>query len=64
MSLATVIEPVGILEIATRLKVKRDTVNKWRDRGLFPPPRWTVGGRPAWHWPEVLEWAEETNRVR
>jgi len=50
-------EPVGIVEIADRLNVKRGTVNAWRTRALgFPEPRWTVGGRPAWNWDEIEAW--------
>lgn len=56
-------EPVGISEVAERLGVKRPTVDIWRQRGVMPEPRWTVGGRPAWNWPDVLAWAEETGRA-
>lgn len=51
------IDPVGAVEIAARLGVKRDTVDHWRRRhAAFPPPRWTVGGRPAWAWADVAAW--------
>lgn len=56
-------EPVGIAEIADRLGVKRPTVDIWRQRNLLPEPRWTVGGRPAWNWPDIQGWAEETGRL-
>lgn len=50
-------DPVGAVEIAERLGVKRGTVDMWRIRGLgFPDPRWTVGGRPAWNFDEVQAW--------
>lgn len=50
-------DPVGAVEIAERLGVKRRTVDQWRQRELgFPVPRWTVGGRPAWDWPDVEAW--------
>lgn len=50
-------DPVGPPEIAERLGVKRRTVDQWRQRRLgFPEPRWTVGGRPAWNWPDVSAW--------
>lgn len=55
-------DPVGIAEIAERLGVKRPTVDIWRTRGVLPDPRWEVGGRPAWNWPDVLAWARATNR--
>lgn len=56
-------EPVGIPEIADRLRVKRETVDIWRFRKLLPDPRWTVGGRPAWNWPDIAAWAEQTGRA-
>lgn len=53
-------DPVGAVEIATRLGVARRTVDSWRGRGTkgdpFPEPRWTVGGRPAWNWDDVERW--------
>lgn len=50
-------DPVGAVEIAARLGVKRRTVDAWRQRGLgFPEPRWTVGGRPAWNFGDVAAW--------
>lgn len=57
-------EPVGAVEVAARLGVKRATVDIWRTRDLgFPEPRWTVGGRPAWNWDEIEAWAKQTNRT-
>lgn len=56
-------EPVGIPEIATRLGVKRQTVDMWRFRGLLPQPRWTVGGRPAWQWKDIEAWASDSGRT-
>ena len=55
-------DPVGAVEIAQRLGVTRATVDKWRQRGIFPAPQWTVGGRPAWEWSTVDEWARSTGR--
>lgn len=50
---------VGTKEIASRLGVARDTVNTWRQRNTgFPAPSWTIGGRPAWDWEQVKQWAE------
>ena len=50
-------DPVGTVEIAARLGVKRGTVDQWRQRDIgFPDPRWTVGGRPAWQWDDVEAW--------
>jgi predicted DNA-binding transcriptional regulator AlpA len=59
-----VVEPVGALEIAGRLGVERETVVRWRKRGLLPEPRWTVSGNPAWEWRDVERWAERTGRLR
>lgn len=56
-------EPVGIIEIAELLGVKRNTVDMWRVRGVFPSPRWTVGGRPCWNQSDVLAWARATRRL-
>lgn len=56
-------EPVGAVEIAARLGVARATVDQWRQRDLLPAPRWTVGGRPAWDWPDIQQWATETGRL-
>lgn len=50
-------DPVGAVEIATRLGVSRSTVDSWRQRKVgFPEPRWTVGGRPAWNFDDVEAW--------
>jgi len=62
------IEPVGIPEIAERLtklghKTERATVDMWRHRGLLPEPRWTVGGRPAWSFGDIVRWARDTGRL-
>lgn len=53
---------VGLAEIARRLGAPRATVDMWRYRGLFPAPRWQVGGRPAWRWQDVERWAKATGR--
>lgn len=57
-------DPVGAVEIAERLAVRRATVDQWRQRGIFPEPQGVVGGRPAWDWPVVEAWARETGRLR
>lgn len=60
----TNVEPVGVVEVADRLGVTRGAVNRWRERDIgFPGPRWTVGGRPAWAWPDVEAWARDTGRL-
>jgi hypothetical protein len=57
--------PVGGLEIADRLGVKRETVAMWKQRGHLPPPRWTVSGEDAWDWYLDIEpWARQTGRLK
>jgi predicted DNA-binding transcriptional regulator AlpA len=57
-------EPVGLPEIADRLGVNRQTAYNWRQRAVLPPPRWTVGGSPAWSWQLDIEpWARATGRL-
>jgi predicted DNA-binding transcriptional regulator AlpA len=57
-------EPVGLVEIAERLGIKRQTADQWRYIGTtFPKQRWTVGGRPAWDWSDIETWARETGRL-
>lgn len=57
-------EPVGTVEIAHRLDVTRKAVDQWRHRHTdFPQPVWTVGGRPAWNWPDIAAWATATGRL-
>ena len=57
-------EPVGALEVAGRLGVRRETVAMWKQRDLLPPARWTVSGQDAWDWNEdILPWATATRRL-
>jgi predicted GIY-YIG superfamily endonuclease len=57
--------PVGALEVAGFLGVKRETVAMWKIRGLLPPARWVVSGEDAWDWAEDIEpWARQTGRLR
>lgn len=57
--------PVGVVEIAQRLGVRRQTVDNWRQRpeSEFPSAELTIGGRPAWRWSTVRTWAEVTRRL-
>ena len=63
-------EMVGPGEIATRLKVKRNTVIQWKQRSLLPEPDFTVEGGgwakriPLWDWRTIRAWALETGRLK
>jgi predicted DNA-binding transcriptional regulator AlpA len=59
----TRIDAVGVLEIAERLGVKRQTVSMWKLRGLLPEPDRLVSGQPAWDWPVIEAWARQTGRL-
>jgi hypothetical protein len=56
-------EPVGQKEIAARLGVDESTVQKWQTRSVLPAQTWAVGGRPAWKWGVIREWAARTGRL-
>jgi hypothetical protein len=56
-------DPVGIVEVAARLYTARPVVDTWRSRGVLPAPRWTVGGRPAWDWSDIVRWCHDTDRA-
>lgn len=58
------VEPVGVVDIAKRLRVKQQTVAMWRYRGLLPEARWSVSSQPAWNWPDIERWAKATGRLR
>jgi hypothetical protein len=54
---------VGLLEIAARLSVERQTADEWRIRRVLPDPERTVGGSPAWRWDVIESWALQTGRI-
>lgn len=57
-------DPVGAIEIASRLGVKDTTVHMWEYRGLMPPPEFNaVNGGRAWEWLTILRWAGECGRA-
>lgn len=33
------------------------------DRGALPAHDWIVGGRPAWDWSTIEQWARDTGRL-
>lgn len=57
------VDPVGLAEIADMLGVRRALVDRWREREVLPPAKWTVGGRPAWDRKDIEEWARTTGRL-
>lgn len=56
-------EPVGPIEVAAMLDVKRSTVHQWQQRRVMPPADLRVSGTPAWWRTTILEWAELTGRT-
>ncbi len=49
--------------VATQLKVSRDTVQKWRSRGVLPEPDYPQLANPLWNWETIRVWAEQTGRL-
>lgn len=57
-------DPVGVLEIASRLGVKDRTVHQWQFRQIMPPPDYaSINGGKAWEWKTILKWAGVTGHV-
>ena len=57
-------EPVGLTEIARRLKVADQTVRQWAHRGVLPPPTWPKDvGRNLWQWGVIEQWAILNGRL-
>lgn len=54
---------VDIADIAHRLNVPKDTVNKWRHRGLLPEPDYPLSVGPVWEWSTIEAWAKSTRRL-
>jgi transposase len=61
-----IFDPVGVSDIAHRLNVHENTVQKWRQRhpDSFPEPRCQVGGRPCWQWHDVQRWARKHTTLK
>lgn len=56
-------DPVGVVDIAERLGVRRQTVAVWKVRELLPEPDWQRGAGPLWQWLTIERWARETGRL-
>lgn len=54
---------VGPQEVAERLGVQRETVHRWRVRGVLVDPEWVISGVPLWRWQTVHRWARATGRL-
>ncbi len=54
---------VDLNEIAERLGVPLDTVNKWRWRNLLPESDYPQLKNPVWDWETIRDWATETGRL-
>lgn len=58
-------DPVGVLEIASRLGVLDRSVHMMLRRDRLPAPDYdSVNGSRAWEWRTILWWAGETRRLR
>lgn len=51
---------VGMMEVASRLGVQKQTVRAWRQRDYldFPEPLVVVSRTPLWRWSDVKRWAQ------
>lgn len=56
-------DPVGLREVAARLRVSIHTARMWRNRGRMPKESCTVSNVPLWSWSVVEKWADETGRL-
>ena len=55
---------VGLIEIAQKAGVKRNTVTSWRDRhDDFPEPVKELAVGPIFWWPHVRDWLVHTGRA-
>lgn len=53
---------LGIHEIAAMFGVQRDTVDKWRKRGIMPDPDEPLHAGPVWWETTIIQWARSTGR--
>lgn len=58
-----VFDPVGLADIAARLKRPKITVRKWREKGELPDAEAEVSGMPVWRWVTIEKWARKTGRL-
>lgn len=59
-------DPVGSVDISTRLGLSRQAVHKWSERRPttgYPEARWSVSGNPVWDWNvDIVAWLRATGR--
>ncbi len=56
--------PLGLVEVADLLGVKRSTADVWRVRGVLPEPDGMLSGRWPYWWPATIrDFAIATGRV-
>lgn len=70
---APIAHPMGAIEVADFLGVKRATVQQWsfRDKQaqkegrkpVLPEADYTVGGFPAWERSTIIQWALDSKRL-
>lgn len=50
-------------ELCQRLKISRQGLQKWRDKGLMPLPLKAPGGRTIrWRWSEIEAWLSQDQK--
>jgi hypothetical protein len=50
-------EPVGLIDIARRLKLRPNTLAVYSSTGKLPKARWVISDRPAWCWEhDIMPW--------
>lgn len=58
-------EPVATGDIAARLGISVDTVQKWAQRELMPTARWKSGKTSLWCWEQdIVPWLQAHPRRR
>lgn len=57
-------DPVGITEIAERLRARPNTVSNWVKRfDDFPDPLFTLAAGRVWEWADITTWATAHHKI-